>query len=165
VAVSCLQMEIPVRKLFWDALEIALETQTHRLAKDIAAVLGETDAPLLKALRDEKVNVHLVEDAADEEVEDISSYRCQHFDRSGPFWRRCFEPVVWRSGTALDSCLHHSLNPCKTIVPAPSLYELNTDEGLYYVNKEARAVYSATGELCGSLSEDGKTVMLFEESG
>lgn len=155
-------MEISVRKLFWDALEIALETQTHRLAKDIATVLGESDAPLLKALREEKVKVRLFEEAADEEVEDLADYRCKHWSAHGPFWRMCCEPVLWRSGAALKQCLYHTLHPCPN-PEGPSVHELITEDGdSLYVNKETKAVYSETGVLCGRLSEEGGTVELFE---
>jgi hypothetical protein len=157
-------MEIPVRKLFWDALEIALETQTRRLAKDIAAVLGEPDAPLLKALREEKVKVRLFEDAADEAIEDVSALRCQHYHAVGPFWRLCSEPVVWRSGTPLTSCLYHSLNPCPAATGDP-VRELHTDEGTFYVNETTKAVYDAAGTLCGTVSDDGAKVTLFDVSG
>ena len=50
---------IPVRKLFWEELELALETQTHRLVRDIANVLGQPADPLLKALKDDRVGVYL----------------------------------------------------------------------------------------------------------
>lgn len=160
-------MKIPVRKLFWEALEMALETQTHRLAKDIAAVLGEPDAPLLKALRDEKVSALLFDEAADEDIDDLADHRCQHFTAAGPFWRRCGEPVLWSSGPdrLLNACLYHSMHPCLA-VPGPVVYSVatDTDEPLY-VNQESKAVYTVTGNLCGRLSDDGKQILLFEICG
>ena len=154
--------KIPVRKLFWEALEMALETQTHRLAKDVAAVLGVPDAPLLKALREEKVSVMLFDESADAEVDDLSEHRCQHFVAAGPFWRRCGEPVVWSPGPKTQ-CLFHSLNPClKADGPAIHAFEDEDDGSQYYVNRETKAVYTADGTLCGRLSEEGGVVELFD---
>ncbi len=156
------RMEIPVRKLFWDALEIALEAQTHRLAKDIATVLGEPDTPLLKALREEKIRVRLVEEASDE-VDDLSDHRCQHWHQTGPVWRKCLEPVLWRSGAEpANVCPYHALHPCP-FATGPPLYGLELEEeGTVYVNQETKAVYTETGALCGRLSEDGARIELFE---
>lgn len=143
---------------------MALETQTHRLAKDIAAVLGEPDAPLLKALREEKVSAMLFDESADEEVDDVAEYRCQHFVAAGPFWRRCCEPVVWGSGPKTE-CLFHSANPCLTPSPKGPLIHPFHDEddgATYYVNQETKAVYLADGTLCGRLSDDGTELALFE---
>ena len=150
-------MKIPVRKLFWEALEMALETQTHRLAKDIAAVLGEPDAPLLKALREEKVSAMLFDESADADVDDVAEYRCQHFVAAGPFWRRCCEPVVWGSGPGpkpKTECLYHSMNPCLA-AKGPLIHPFqDEDDGItYYVNQETKAVYTADGTLCGRLSD------------
>lgn len=155
-------MEIPVRKLFWDALEIALEAQTHRLAKDIATVLGEPDAPLLKALREEKIRVRLIEESTDE-VDDLSDHRCRHWHQTGPVWRICGEPVLWRSASEPSTvCPYHALNPCPSVA-GPSLFELSVEEeGTFYVNPETKGVFTQTGVLCGCLSEDGTRVELFE---
>lgn len=143
---------------------MALETQTHRLAKDVAAVLGMPDAPLLKALREEKVSVMLFDEAADADVDDLGEHRCQHFVSAGPFWRRCGEPVVWSSGPKTE-CLFHSLHPCLK-ADGPAIHTFDDDDGTrYYVNQETKAVYGADGTLCGRLSEEGDEVHLFEVTG
>jgi hypothetical protein len=155
-------MEIPVKKLFWDALEIALEAQTHRLAKDIAAVLGTPDAPLLKALKEEKIRVRLVEDSDD--IDDLADHRCTHYHQVGPVWRVCGEPVLWRSSGDQPTtvCPYHALHPCPA-APGPPVQEVEIeDEGTFFVNRETKAVYTQTGDLCGRLSEEGGRIELFD---
>ena len=159
---------IPVRKLFWDALEIALEAQTHRLAKDIATALGQPDGPLLKALRQEKVKAYLLDTAEDQEIEDMSVFRCTHVNREGPFLRPCGAPVLWSDIEGpRPTCLHHTLHPCPRSPDVPALVALKgkgegegEDEKELYASAEKGEIYDATGRLCGRLL-DGK-VVLFE---
>lgn len=149
---------IPVRKLFWDALTLALETQTHRLARDIAAVLGQPDAPLIKALRDEKVSAYLFDDAADQEVDDLEAFRCQHYIQVGGLLMPCKQPILWGAG---HTCPAHTLNPSpKGAHPGlPVLTPILADDITYYADRESGLVYTVEGIPCGRLV--GETLHLF----
>ncbi len=156
---------IPVRRLFWDALEVALEAQTHRLAKDIATALGQPEGPLLKALRAEKVKAYLLDTTADQEVEDISTFRCNHVIREGPFLRPCGAPVVWSDTDGpRETCLHHSLypnpRPPDTAVLTPITLEVEGAEVRYLINETTGEVFTEHGDLCGRFS--GGKLTLFE---
>lgn len=151
---------VPVRKLFWDALTLALETQTHRLARDVAAVLGQPDAPLLKALRDEKVSAYLFDDAEDQEVDDLESFRCEHFTQVGAVLMPCNQPILW-GRTGQKACPAHTLNPSPKEAHAdlPVLTPLVAEDTTYYVDRAGGTVYTAEGIPCGRLV--GETVRLF----
>lgn len=152
---------IPVRKLFWDALEVALEAQTHRLAKDVATALGKPEGPLIKALRDKKVKAYLYDTAADQDVEDMSSFRCNHVIREGPFLRTCDAAVLWAGVDGpRPTCLHHTLHPNPRPPDVSCITPLKVDDKDYYVCTERGEIYNAAGRLCGRLL-DGKAV-LFE---
>ena len=153
---------VPVRKLFWDALTLALETQTHRLARDVAAVLGQPDAPLLKALRDEKVSAYLFEEPADEEVDDLESFRCQHFCQVGAVLLPCRQPVLWGLDVKPCVCPAHALNPSpkESFNGLPVLKAIVADEITYYADP-AGLVYTAEGVPCGRYEE--AVLTLFRE--
>jgi len=153
--------KIPVRKLFWEALEMALETKTHQLAKDIAAALGEDEKPLLKALRDEKVGVYLFDEPADQDVEDIGEHRCTYIVCTGAFMKPCRGPVVWKGGGG-TRCLQHSL--CESSPVAPT--QLQTFRPVaghdILVSTDSQSLYTEDGALCGQLSYDGQKAFVFE---
>lgn len=152
---------IPVRRLFWDALEVALEAQTHRLAKDIATALGQPEGPLLKALRTQKVKAYLLDTAGDQDIEDISAFRCSHMVQEGTFLRPCGAPVVWsETDGPRESCPHHSLYPNPRPPDLASLTPIQTDEARYIVKEETGEVFTEKGDLCGRFS-NGK-LYLFE---
>ena len=153
---------VPVRKLFWDALTLALETQTHRLARDVAAVLGQPDAPLLKALRDDKVSAYLIEEAADEEVDDLESFRCQHFCQVGGVLLPCRQPVLWCLDVKPRVCPAHALapSPKEAFAGLLVLKPIAAEETTYYVDPVGLA-YTAEGVPCGRYEEGVLT--LFRE--
>lgn len=145
---------IPVRKLFWEALELALETQTHRLAKEVASVLGQPEGPLLKALREETVRVHLIDEVADQEV-DIEEHRCcerMRWPSTTPYVTVCQAPVVWSSDGPTKRCLSHTFQPSeiRSSVELPQLERLRDDDGVvYYVDTQNGYVYDESGRLQG----------------
>jgi len=156
--------KIGVQKIFWDAFELALSTQTKRLARDIASVLGKDAAPLIKSLEAEKTGVYLFEEANMEDIE-FFDMRCEHFT---PIPGRthlvtaCMEPVIWSANPAarVPTCLHHSLHPSKKLDSWLVLVPFLHDDVTYYIDKAGRSVYTTDGELCGTYSKG--RITLFE---
>lgn len=144
---------IPVRKLFWDALTLTLETQAHRLARDIAAVLGQPDAPLLKALRDDKVSAYLLEEAADAETDDLEAFRCDHVCEVGQVLIPCRQPILW--GSATKCCPAHVLHPSPrgAYNALPLLRPVAIEGRDLYCDRAIGLVYTLEGVPCGRLTQ------------
>jgi hypothetical protein len=156
--------KIGVQKLFWDAFELALSTQTKRLARDIADALGQDAKPLLVALQAEKTGVYLFEESNTDDIEFLDM-RCTHFTPipgKEMYVAKCMEPVVWSANPAVRvrACLHHSLHPCVRNASWPILVPFLHEDATYYIDKAAEQVYNEGGELCGRLS--GGRLILFE---
>ena len=149
--------QIPVRKIIWDAFELAIETQARRLAKDVAATLGQDPSPLLKSIRDDTMAVYLFDEAGDDTI-DISEKRCPHLVALGAFLTPCWNPTVWTGHLDTKACLKHCLNP--------STYKKDKRTALkrfeeYYINEENGDVYDQTGVNVGRYSKDG-AIQIFE---
>jgi hypothetical protein len=158
---------IPVRKLFWDALEFALEIQTRRLAKEIATSLGVPDAPLLQALqKGERIGAYLIEESGDD-VDDLSEFRCQHRVPVGTaFERACGEPVVWtQQGQAEKRCARHTLQPAPFRADELSadrrVSPFEWDGETLYIHRGSNAIYREDGTLCGHRTENLKRACVF----
>jgi len=159
---------IPVRRCFWEALETALEAQTHRLARDIAAALQMDETPLLKSLRQDRISAYLFDDSEDAD-RDLCEMRCKEIvplcDGS-PLVKVCNAPVVWPNSKAEAStckCLQHTLVPSTLQAPASGrLDPVDMGEGIqYYLDSDSGALYSADGGLVGR--KEGEKILLFEE--
>jgi hypothetical protein len=124
-------------------------------------VLGQPDAPLIKALRDEKVSAYLFDDAADQQVDDLEDFRCQHYIQVGGLLMPCKQPILWGGATACPACPAHTLKPSpKEAYPSlPVLEPILADETTYYTDKESGFVYTAEGVHCGRFV--GETLRLF----
>ena len=156
--------QIGVQKIFWDAFELALNTQTKRLARDIADVLGQDATPLLKSLQSEKAGVYLFEESNTEDIE-FFDMRCEHFTPipgRAHLVTACMEPVIWSANPAarVRTCLYHSLHPCPKLDSWLVLVPFLHDDATYYVDKVGRTVYTTEGELCGIYSKG--RITLFE---
>lgn len=163
------QTRVTVRKLFWDALELALETQVHRLAKDIASSLGQSEDPLLKALKSERVSAALLEDARDEEVEDLAELRCEALvpvAAGSPFLTRCCQPVLWTGSPlhALNRCLQHSLQGSGPAPPAIVKRIEREEEPPLYVEPSTGYVYSESGTQVGRFRPESNRILMFKEA-
>jgi len=153
---------IPVRKLFWEELELALETQTHRLVRDIANVLGQPADPLLKALKDDRVGVYLYDEPADQDIE-LSEMRCKELTVicGGNFVATCNNPVIWSPNPQLRRvCIHHAVQtaPLDT-AGLPHVLSCNIGKMTYYVSVENGSVFDEEGTLVGRYVDD--VVQLF----
>jgi len=144
--------KIGVQKIFWDAFEMAVSTQANRLARDIAATLGQDPGPLLSQLRNEKVGAYLFEGA--EPDSDPVEMRCSHVSSVGPnlSWKlACMEPVLWSENPLERTglCLHHSLHPEPRSPAWKEFLEWKDGDTRFYICVEDGTVYNETGELCG----------------
>lgn len=120
---------LPLPKLYWDTFQSALQSKVKRLAKELAATLGESEQPLLKALLNEKVGVYLVEEDGDEMV-DLQSMRCKHIQptpENAAVLRRCGQPVV----LGKTACFHHELHGTTVEKPSslPEWHQLRDTDG------------------------------------
>ena len=77
---------LPIPRILWENLEIALTAKVHALAKDIAKALDTDVKPLMTALTKEKVSAYLI-DQADIDA-DVSELRCP-----------CGAAIVWTAST------------------------------------------------------------------
>lgn len=159
---------VPVRKLFWEALELALETQTHRLVKEIASAVGQPEAPLRKALREETVRVHLVDETVDQDV-DIEEHRCCDIVRwssTAPYLAPCHAPVLWSGDGPTKRCLTHTIHPSdiRPSLELPVLERLRDDDGeVYSVDTLHGYVYDEAGHLRGRHSNGTLRIFTLDE--
>ena len=156
-------IKIGIQKLFWDAFELALRTQTKILARDIADSLGVDAAPLLASLLNEKTEVYLFEESNSEDIEFALDARCKHYTPipgKPHYVTECMEPVVWSANSSgrVFACLHHSLHPCPLDRTWTVFTPVAYDDAQYYVDKVEQKVYTVDGELCGRYS-DGRLHM------
>jgi len=144
--------KIAVQKIFWDAFEMAISTQANRLARDIAATLGQDPVPLLSQIRNEKVGVYLFEGT--EPNEDPIEMRCPHVSSipSKTQWKvACMEPVLWSENPVERTglCLHHSFHPEPMNPGWKKFLEWRDGHTRFYICIEDGTVYNDEGELCG----------------
>lgn len=158
-------IQVPLRKLLWEALELSIETQAKRLARDIADVLGQDSAPLLKSIRDEKVSVYLFDEAGDDQI-DLSEYRCTHLTSipgQESYLTTCLNPAIWSNKSSSKACLQHSMKPSEHGINTNT----NTNAKLkrwkeYYIEQESGYTYNQRGTLIGRYNSEKNTLQLFE---
>lgn len=119
---------LPLPKIYWDTFQSALQSKVKRLAKEIAATLGESEQPLLKALAAEKVEAYLFEEEGAEMI-DLQSMRCKHVyptAENAALLRVCGQPVV----LGKMACLYHELHGTTTVKPPlPVWRQLRNSDG------------------------------------
>ena len=159
---------IPIQKLYWDALTFALDTKVTKLAKDIAAALGQPDAPLLKAIRDEKVSAYIFNEN-ESDIIDISEMRCSHlipFSETCPILIKCNGPIIWSADHAKSKsyCLEHSLcSPVDVRTPFQKEFRLFKYNDIpYFIDIDENYVYSENGELVGRYEPVEETIVFIE---
>ena len=161
-----LTVQIPIRKLLWEALELTIETQAKRLARDVADVLGQDSTPLLKSIRDEKVSVYLFDEAGDDQF-DLSEHRCQHLiiiPGQESYLTPCWNPAVWLNSKIITSekaCLIHSITP--------SIHGTNNNKKAklkrwneYYIEQTNGYTYNQSGSFVGRFDSNKNILEVFE---
>jgi hypothetical protein len=100
----------PIPSLLWESVEEAMRANMRILAKDIAATLGQPDAPLLEALRSATVKPYLFEEAdQDKELDMRCDFLCQRPDAPAVI-QQCRQPVFWNAthcSTGTHRCTEH----------------------------------------------------------
>ena len=154
--------QIGVQKIFWDAFEFAMSTQTKRLVRDIADSLGKDAAPLLSEIKKESVGVYLYEDSATDNI-DLFDMKCCNTATIGVWKTACSEPVVWSSNpiARTGACLYHSLHPEPRDPSWKKCLRWKYEDKDYYIDVDEGLVYNVEGVLCGRYSAENKKVSLF----
>ena len=145
--------QIPMPKIYYEALQGALEAQVKRLARDISQVLKQPEVPFLKHLAKEKLGVYLFEEEGSEYAE-IQSMRCPeyvpHFENPAVLVR-CNEPILIGSHSK-KACPFHCAHPAPKPVETLNHYRLvNEGADLYWVDAE-NTLYSLDLKPCGRYS-------------
>lgn len=175
------QLAAPVPFLLWDTFEEALRINIRRLAKDIGATIGKSEAPLLDAiLKGGKATIrpYIFEEAGSDAVE--LDMRCDFLCQlpSAPhFLQPCRQPVVWAAATAAAAqhhrCAEHLYSraeklPAGLPVMRPVIVEDGEAAGAeagghatLYVASDG-LVYDADNILKGRYEADEKTLTFFE---
>jgi hypothetical protein len=121
---------LPIPKLYWDTFQSALQAKVKRLAKEVAATLGQSEQPLLKALSAEKVDAYLFEEEGAEML-DIQSMRCKHLlptSENPAVLRPCLQPVV----LGKTGCLHHEITSGSRAQNVPIMKSVKDMDGTTY---------------------------------
>lgn len=126
---------LPVPKIYWDIFQNALQAKMKKLAKDVAASLGQVDKPLLSALISEKTNVYLFEEDGSEYI-DVKSMRCTYSvptPENNAVLCACHKPVLLGS----SSCLYHEGLQQETKVNLIELRKITDETGnIYWLDKD-----------------------------
>lgn len=136
---------LPIPRILWDSFEATLSAHVRKLAKDIATTLGQSEKPLLDAIRKEKISAYLFEDGAQEMME-LSTMRCGQLVPHPEHPRvlvPCGEPIAWTSSSSASGvrqCPRHvgcrqTFVPKSSYVLRPLRVEGCDSEGTYYVNE------------------------------
>ena len=134
------------------------------LVKDIATTLGQPDAPLVKALKEQKVAPYIFEEAGDKDIEMRCSTQCQR-PTAPRILQTCGQPVLWSSG--VDRCAEHAFTTAAslptTIASAgglPILRPLEQRPDLFV--SEDNTVYDGEYKPVGTYMEHTQSLYLFE---
>jgi hypothetical protein len=147
---------VPIPETIWNSLESVLEANMYRMAKDIAATLKKPDAPLLQALKKDKVRPYIFEEGESETNIDMRcSFMCQK--PSAPeFVQQCGQPILWSGGTA--RCPEHSYQ-AQMKYSLPQVKRANLDEAnledvdAYFVSED-NTVYDIDYKPVGSYDSE-----------
>jgi len=129
-------MLLPISKIYWDAFHSVLKQSAESLARDISTTLGEPSAPLLKAIKDNTLNLYLFDESSSDTY-DIESMRCvqliESFD-SPSVHVCCNNPVLISSSPSAPTkyCSEHSrLNADVASTAKDASYIKDTNGELY----------------------------------
>ena len=107
-------IRIPVTRLYWEEFLLFTRKNAEILMRHNAEALGKAPTELLKAIRENTVDVYIFDEAASSEV-DIESMRCKHLvpSTTSPLVLvPCRNPVVWSStpGANNNLCVEHTIS-------------------------------------------------------
>lgn len=145
-----------VPTILWDAFEEALQTNIHRLAKDIANTLGQSHQPLLDAIKAKKVKPYLVEMKETGDCDMACEFVCQRPGATG-ILQPCGQPILW--GAEVKRCPQH-LHSTEADANLPTVKVLEGVEGVALYTAEDGTVYDGNYELKGRIV--GSVLNIFE---
>lgn len=156
---------LPIPKIYWDVFQSALQSKVKRLAKEIAASIGQPEQPLLKALVAEKVDAYLFEEEGSEFI-DLSSMRCKHHTPSADNHAvliTCNQPVL----LGKTACFQHELGPLPLplSLPLPKLKQVVDPETgtVYWIDSDNSVVEkSDIKKSVGYYDPDRKRICIFQ---
>jgi hypothetical protein len=151
-----------VPSIIWETLENALEVNMLRLAKDIAKTLGQPHAPLVEALRSQKVRPYIFEESDDTREQNMRcQYICQRPD-TPLFLTACGQAVLWNA-TGVCRCPEHlyAQPPKPTAHVLPVLKQLDYEEEPLWVADDGTC-YDASYEAKGYYHTASAKLVLFE---
>lgn len=142
--------QIPMPKIYYEALQTALEAQVKRLARDISQTLKQPEIPFLKHLAKEKVGIYLFEEEGSEYT-DIQSMRCSEYvpySENPALLVKCNEPILIGSHSK-KACPFHCAHPAsKPLQTLPQYRLVNEGADLYWIDAE-NILYSLDLKPCG----------------
>ena len=123
-------IRIPVTRLYWEEFLLFTRKNAEILMRHNAEALGKAPTELLKAIRENTVDVYIFDEAASSEV-DIESMRCKHLVKSAncpQIMVPCRNPVVWSStpGANNNLCVEHT-------VCSDELHHINNIPEAFYI--------------------------------
>lgn len=110
-----MQPQIPIPRIYWDALQVSLNAEVKRFAKEIANVLNQPEQPLLNAIKHQTLGVYLFEEA-DSELVDIQQMRCAHLvpsPENPAVLCCCNQPILLGAGNACPAHLYKQKTPAR----------------------------------------------------
>jgi hypothetical protein len=107
-------IKIPVTRLYWEEFLLFTRKNAEILMRHNAEALGKAPTELLKAIRENTLDVYIFDEAASSEV-DIESMRCKHLVPSATspsVLVPCRNPIVWSStpGANNNLCVEHTIS-------------------------------------------------------
>jgi hypothetical protein len=137
---ATLALGAPVPGLIWSSLEDVLQANMRRLAKDIAATLGQPEAPLLQAIRATTIRPYIFEEAESEDREVDMRCECLCQPPSSPlFIQRCGKPVLWSATGPVRRCAEHAYSAPVSYSALPKLRALEPvgeEKDKYFVSED-----------------------------
>ena len=149
-------MLLPISKIYWDAFHSVLKQSAESLARDIATTLGEPSAPLLKAIKDNTLNLYLFDESSSDTY-DIESMRCVHLIESfdcPSLLVCCNNPVLISSSPCAPTkyCSEHSRTNIKIPDTAKEASYIKGTDGELYILCDSY-VYDTKMTLIGRYNE------------
>lgn len=139
---------LPIPKIYWEALQGALQAQAKILAKDVATSLNQSEQPLLKVLASEKIGAYLFEEEGAEFI-DIQSMRCQHpspHPDNPSLLKICNEPILIGKG---NTCPFHTHKKKISIDSLPVFRKIKIDGVDFLVDSENTLYTVEDFKACG----------------
>lgn len=161
---ATLALGAPIPGLIWSSLEDTLQANMRRLVKDIAATLGQPEAPLLQAIRSTTIRPYIFEEADSEGKEVDMRCDCLCQPPSSPlFIQRCGNPVLWSATSSIKRCAEHAYSTPMSYNALPKLRALEPvgdKKDRYFVSDDG-TVYDIEYTPVGTYDREKNRLTLF----